>query len=251
MDVACKALLCYFCEDFRVRLSDFLVFRSLYVAAVQTVDQFIAVRFLISSVGGSFVLTQLWTSVMFSANIVGTANATTAGWGNLGGGIALAVMPTVFQSLIDSGYDNNYAWRYTLVWPPAVMVALATGIFFLTDDSPVGQYSELRAKIKAMKADPNFIDDGKVCFLFRLLPPALSHPHTKSLERRSSLRVGESYWTGSPIQGSFSTLSTDYWHLAGYWWRRTRFHRRTLAPGCRCQLAHLGAVHRVRVLLWR
>ncbi len=51
-----------------------------FVAAVQTPDQFIAVRFLISAVGGSFVLTQIWTSVMFSANIVGTANATTAGW---------------------------------------------------------------------------------------------------------------------------------------------------------------------------
>eukprot|EP00281_Chroomonas_sp_CCMP1168_P013605 CAMPEP_0206216918 /NCGR_PEP_ID=MMETSP0047_2-20121206/2989_1 /ASSEMBLY_ACC=CAM_ASM_000192 /TAXON_ID=195065 /ORGANISM="Chroomonas mesostigmatica_cf, Strain CCMP1168" /LENGTH=602 /DNA_ID=CAMNT_0053639321 /DNA_START=71 /DNA_END=1879 /DNA_ORIENTATION=- len=131
------------------------------IAAVDSYDAFVAVRFLISFVGGSFVLTQLWTSVMFSANIVGTANATTAGWGNLGGGIAGAIIPAVFKSLQDSGYDNNQAWRYAAVWPPAVMIALAIAIFIFTDDTPVGRFSDMRKKRAAMKADPNWIDDGK------------------------------------------------------------------------------------------
>jgi NNP family nitrate/nitrite transporter-like MFS transporter len=131
------------------------------VAAVDSPDSLIAVRFLISSVGGSFVLTQLWTSIMFSANIVGTANATTAGWGNLGGAVAGAVIPRVFNSLKASGYDNDKAWRYASVWPPAVMMFLAILIFFFTDDTPVGRYSELRAKKKEREADPNWVDDGK------------------------------------------------------------------------------------------
>jgi NNP family nitrate/nitrite transporter-like MFS transporter len=131
------------------------------IAAVQTVDQFIAVRFLISFVGGSFVLTQLWTSLMFSPCVVGLANATTAGWGNLGGAVAAAVMPSVFTSFIDRGQTNDSAWRNTLVWPPAVMIALAMAILFMTDDTPTGRYADLRKKkLEAQKAGL-VTDDGK------------------------------------------------------------------------------------------
>ena len=41
------------------------------------------VRFCIGFGGAAFVVTQYWTTTMFANNIVGTANATTAGWGNL------------------------------------------------------------------------------------------------------------------------------------------------------------------------
>ncbi|WP_405205886.1 hypothetical protein [Aquimarina sp. LLG6339-5] len=40
----------------------------------------------IGFIGVSLVITQFHTSVMFASNIMGTANATSAGWGNLGGG---------------------------------------------------------------------------------------------------------------------------------------------------------------------
>ena len=43
-------------------------------------------RFMIGFAGSSFVLTQLWTTTMFDLSVVGIANATSAGWGNLGGG---------------------------------------------------------------------------------------------------------------------------------------------------------------------
>ncbi|KAJ1490965.1 hypothetical protein T484DRAFT_1602721, partial [Baffinella frigidus] len=53
---------------------------------VQDFAGLLVVRALIGLIGGSFVLTQLWTTLMFHSNVVGLANATTAGWGNLGGG---------------------------------------------------------------------------------------------------------------------------------------------------------------------
>merc|ERR1711988_1639468 len=44
-------------------------------------------RFLIGCAGATFVTNQFWCSLMFAPNVVGTANATAAGWGNLGGGV--------------------------------------------------------------------------------------------------------------------------------------------------------------------
>ena len=48
---------------------------------------FILIRTLIGCAGATFVTNQFWCSLMFVPNVVGTANATAAGWGNLGGGV--------------------------------------------------------------------------------------------------------------------------------------------------------------------
>ena len=45
-------------------------------------ESFLLFRLAIGVIGASFVITQYHTSVMFAPNVVGTANATTAGWGN-------------------------------------------------------------------------------------------------------------------------------------------------------------------------
>ncbi len=47
---------------------------------------FLAFRIAIGAIGAGFVITQYHTSVMFAPNCIGTANATTAGWGNMGVG---------------------------------------------------------------------------------------------------------------------------------------------------------------------
>lgn len=47
----------------------------------------IALRFFVGILGASFVPCQVWTTGFFDKNVVGTANALAAGWGNAGGGI--------------------------------------------------------------------------------------------------------------------------------------------------------------------
>ncbi len=63
-------------------------------------ETFLLFRVAIGAIGASFVITQYHTSMMFAANCVGTANATTAGWGNLGGGVTQMVMPLVFAGFV-------------------------------------------------------------------------------------------------------------------------------------------------------
>lgn len=63
-------------------------------------ESFLLFRVLIGVIGASFVITQYHTSLMFAPNCIGTANAATAGWGNLGGGVTQMVMPLVFAGFV-------------------------------------------------------------------------------------------------------------------------------------------------------
>jgi NNP family nitrate/nitrite transporter-like MFS transporter len=107
---------------------------------------FIFFRLLIGMIGASFVITQYHTSIMFAPNVVGTANATSAGWGNLGGGVTQFVMPLVF-GLFVSALGLSAAWGWRLSMFVAGLVCMLTGVayFFLTQDAPEGNFKELRA----------------------------------------------------------------------------------------------------------
>src|SRR5690606_6162885 len=80
-------------------------------------ETFLLFRLAIGVIGASFVITQFHASVMFAPNVVGTANATTAGWGNLGGGVTQMVMPLLFTGLLALGLTNSNAWRLAMVLP--------------------------------------------------------------------------------------------------------------------------------------
>jgi len=54
------------------------------IAAVHTAPGYIISRFLIGWALAAFVTCQFWTSIMFSPNVVGFANALAGGWGNAG-----------------------------------------------------------------------------------------------------------------------------------------------------------------------
>ena len=89
----------------------------LHCPALDSYETFLLFRLAIGVIGASFVITQYHTSVMFSSNVVGTANATTAGWGNLGGGVTQMVMPLVLAGALMFGVGETFGWRLAMVVP--------------------------------------------------------------------------------------------------------------------------------------
>lgn len=125
-----------------------LILGSIPVMAIglaNTFEGFLLARLAIGVIGASFVITQYHTSVMFAPNVVGTANATSAGWGNLGGGVTQMLMPLVLAGIVSFGVGPALGWRLAMVVPG---IALAiTGVLYLklTQDTPEGNFAELRA----------------------------------------------------------------------------------------------------------
>ncbi|WP_228893920.1 MFS transporter [Pseudoduganella aquatica] len=115
------------------------------VAASQSYESFLFFRLLIGAVGASFVITQYHTSVMFASNVVGTANAAAAGWGNAGGGAAQALMPLLMAAMVMLGVNETLGWRAALVVPGVLMLIMAVVYYKFTQDCPQGNYSDLRA----------------------------------------------------------------------------------------------------------
>jgi NNP family nitrate/nitrite transporter-like MFS transporter len=107
---------------------------------------FLLYRVLIGAIGASFVITQYHTSRMFASNCVGTANATAAGWGNLGGGVTQLAMPLLFGLFAGGlGFAEATSWRSAMVVVGAVCAVTGAAYYFLTQDTPMGNYRELRA----------------------------------------------------------------------------------------------------------
>ncbi len=112
---------------------------------VQTPTQFLVCRLFIGFIGASFVITQVHTSLMFAPNIVGTANATSAGWGNLGGGANRLGMPLIAAAVIGFGVAEAEAWRYSMVIAGVVCFLMGLVYFFFTQDTPQGNFKDLKA----------------------------------------------------------------------------------------------------------
>lgn len=110
-------------------------------------ESFLLFRVLIGGIGASFVITQYHTSVMFAPNVVGQANATSAGWGNLGGGVTQFVMPLLFSVfVIGFGFSEAIGWRLSMVVVGVIIFLVGIAYYFLTQDAPDGNFDELRAK---------------------------------------------------------------------------------------------------------
>ena len=126
-----------------------LVLGSLPVMGIglaESYESFLLFRLGIGVIGASFVITQYHTSVMFAPNVVGTAYATSAGWGNLGGGVTQMVMPLVLAGFIGLGYTEAISWRLSMVVAGAVCFLAGIAYFFFTQDLPDGNFKELREK---------------------------------------------------------------------------------------------------------
>lgn len=146
----------------RIAYTGLLLVGSLPVMGIglaSSYESFLFFRVAIGVIGASFVITQYHTSLMFAPNCVGTANATTAGWGNLGGGVTQLIMPMLFgfltlgaylpfttiQILPGLGLSSEAGWRVGMVLAGAVCALTGVAYYFLTQDTPEGNFRELRA----------------------------------------------------------------------------------------------------------
>ncbi|NLR81539.1 NarK family nitrate/nitrite MFS transporter [Chitinophaga eiseniae] len=123
---------------------------------------FLLFRLAISVIGGSFVITQFHTSLMFAPSIKGTANAITGGWGNLGGGVTNMVMPIIFAAIVGFGYSNASAWRYAMIVPGLMMLGVAYLYYRFTKDTPNGNFDEIGHHRKNEKTDWSILGDWRI-----------------------------------------------------------------------------------------
>ncbi len=139
------------CDRFGARLTYtwLLLLGSLPIMGIGLADSyesFLFFRLAIGAIGASFVITQYHTSIMFAPNVVGTANATTAGWGNLGGGVTQMIMPLILACVMFFGINEAFGWRLAMLVPGAILFLTGIGYYYFTQDAPDGNYKDLRAK---------------------------------------------------------------------------------------------------------
>ena len=102
----------------------------------------IILRFFVGILGGAFVPCQVWTTGFFDKNVVGTANALAAGFGNAGSGVTYFLMPAIFDSLVQHhNLTAHVAWRVAFVVPFILIVVTALVIIFACPDAPTGKWS--------------------------------------------------------------------------------------------------------------
>ena len=116
------------------------------IAFANSYEMFMVFRLAIGAIGASFVVTQFHTSVMFAPNVVGTANATVGGWGNAGGGVTQSVMPYILGAIVTLGVSQSLGWRLSMIVPGVMMLIVAVMYWRLTQDTPEGNFKDLRAR---------------------------------------------------------------------------------------------------------
>jgi len=134
-----------------------LFFGSIFCASgvfVTNGTGLIIVRFFVSCLGSTFVVNQFWNTIMFSRDVVGTANATAGGWGNLGGGLTQTLMPLLYSMWHNGfGFSLGLSWRLAILFPPAIYLVLATWIYFCSQDTTAGKF-DITILGKSTKAGP-------------------------------------------------------------------------------------------------
>jgi len=155
--ILARLLIGWLCDRFGPRrvYAGLLAVGALPVMGIGLADDylsFLLFRLAIGAIGASFVVTQFHTSSMFAPNVVGTANATAAGWGNLGGGVAQIVMPLVFTGFLTLGLSEGSAWRVAMVVPGVLMLVASVAYLRWTHDRPDGDWKRPASSQKSLRA---------------------------------------------------------------------------------------------------
>ena len=128
---------------------------------VQNAAGWIACRCVIGLSLATFVCSQVWCSQMYAKSVVGIANATSAGWGNLGGGVTNLLMPYIFLGFYGavsgtSAEKEDLSWRLCYLVPLAMHIS--GGLFALTArDLPDGNIAQLEASGAKQKSKGSIV----------------------------------------------------------------------------------------------
>jgi NNP family nitrate/nitrite transporter-like MFS transporter len=125
-------------------------------------ETFIIARLAIGAIGASFVITQYHTSAMFGSNVIGSANAIAAGWGNLGGGLAQIIMPLIFAGFVALGFTNSLAWRYSMIIPGTAMILMGFIYYKFTQDTPEGNFKDIKRNSEEGKKNLEPVKIGEI-----------------------------------------------------------------------------------------
>jgi len=147
-----------FCDAFGPRLGHIAILSLtssavFLMSMVTNVAGFVVVRMCIGFSLACFVCCQFWTSIMFSTNVVGSANAFAGGWGNMGGGATQLIMPYLTTAIAEHVPEYE-AWRWAFFLPGACHVIIAGVIMLVAQDLPDGNYHELKKKGLQQKSNP-------------------------------------------------------------------------------------------------
>lgn len=114
------------------------------MAMVQGFDGFLICRLGIGLGLATFVACQFWMSCMFNSKCVGLANATAAGWGNLGGGVTQFLMPGIYAICYSATNSRAFtAWRWAYIFPGMCHTVVGLMVMYLGQDLPDGNYKVL------------------------------------------------------------------------------------------------------------
>ncbi|XP_044502046.1 high affinity nitrate transporter 2.7-like [Mangifera indica] len=130
----------------------------LATSLVSSPNSFILIRFLVGFSLANFVANQFWMSSMFSGCVVGLANGVSAGWANMGTGLAQFVMPLIFTAISYFNVPLFTAWRLAFIVPSMFQVLTAILVLIYGQDLPSGNYKDFKKARKNSKGeDDNFL----------------------------------------------------------------------------------------------
>jgi MFS transporter, NNP family, nitrate/nitrite transporter len=97
---------------------------------------------------------------MFTRDWVGTANATAAGWGNLGGATTQLLVGSMLFPLFKTIYngDAEKSWRTVCIFPAMIGLITSYCVIKYTDDNPKGNFSKLKKQnqMKSVSVQENY-----------------------------------------------------------------------------------------------